>query len=117
MFTIMCLCLQSARLQLSGLISSAQRPHATITIEMLLTHSAGLPREAADWPYWSPPDFKFPTAEGAPRNGQRLLSAPEARKRPLALRPQDGKRPRALQPPRDQGLQQVSVGLRETIGF
>eukprot|EP01043_Picozoa_sp_COSAG02_P019526 COSAG02_NODE_944_length_15732_cov_24.529265_1_plen_325_part_00 len=35
-----------------------QRP---ITIEMLLTHSAGLPREAADAPYWSPPDFKFPS--------------------------------------------------------
>lgn len=37
-----------------------QRP---ITIEMLLTHSAGLPREAADAPYWSPPDFKFPSRD------------------------------------------------------
>lgn len=33
---------------------------ADITIEGLLTHSAGLPREA-DYPYWSGPDFRFPT--------------------------------------------------------
>ena len=33
-----------------------------ITIEGLLTHSSGLPREAA-YPYWSGPDFKFPTHE------------------------------------------------------
>ena len=43
----------------------ALQPHlpdaAPITIEMLLTHSAGLPREAADFAYWSPPDFLFPT--------------------------------------------------------
>lgn len=31
-----------------------------ITIEGLLTHSSGLPREAA-YPYWSGPDFVFPT--------------------------------------------------------
>ena len=37
-----------------------QRP---ITIEMLLTHSSGLPREANDAAYWSPPDFEFPTQE------------------------------------------------------
>lgn len=33
-----------------------------ITIEGILTHSAGLPREA-DWPYWSAPDYIFPTKE------------------------------------------------------
>lgn len=33
-----------------------------ITIEGLLTHSAGLPREAAA-PYWSPPDFPFPSRD------------------------------------------------------
>ena len=33
-----------------------------ITIRSLLTHSSGLPREA-DFPYWSGPDFKFPTKE------------------------------------------------------
>lgn len=33
-----------------------------ITIRGLLTHSAGLPREA-DFPYWSGPDYKFPTKE------------------------------------------------------
>jgi CubicO group peptidase (beta-lactamase class C family) len=31
-----------------------------ITIRSLLTHSSGLPREAA-YPYWSAPDFNFPT--------------------------------------------------------
>lgn len=33
-----------------------------ITIEGLLTHASGLPRES-DSPYWSPPDFRFPTHE------------------------------------------------------
>jgi CubicO group peptidase (beta-lactamase class C family) len=33
-----------------------------ITIRSLLTHSSGLPREA-DFPYWSGPDYKFPTRE------------------------------------------------------
>jgi len=33
-----------------------------ITIRSLLTHSAGLPRES-DYPYWSGPDFPFPTQE------------------------------------------------------
>ncbi len=33
-----------------------------ITIRSLLTHSSGLPREA-DFPYWTGPDYKFPTKE------------------------------------------------------
>lgn len=33
-----------------------------ITIRSLLTHSSGLPREA-DFPYWSGPDYKFPTRD------------------------------------------------------
>ena len=33
-----------------------------ITIEGLLTHASGLPRES-DYPYWSGPDFAFPTHE------------------------------------------------------
>ena len=33
-----------------------------ITVESLLTHSAGLPRES-DLPYWMGPDFPFPTRE------------------------------------------------------
>ena len=38
-------------------------PESTpVTVEGLLTHSAGLPREA-DHPYWSGPDFVFPTKE------------------------------------------------------
>lgn len=35
---------------------------AEITVEGLLTHASGLPRES-DWPYWSAPDFVFPTRE------------------------------------------------------
>jgi CubicO group peptidase (beta-lactamase class C family) len=31
-----------------------------ITIRSLLTHSSGLPRES-DYPYWSPPDYNFPS--------------------------------------------------------
>jgi len=33
-----------------------------ITVRSLLTHSSGLPREAAN-PYWTGPDFPFPTQE------------------------------------------------------
>lgn len=33
-----------------------------ITVEGLLTHSAGLPRES-DYPYWTGPDFDFPTRD------------------------------------------------------
>ena len=33
-----------------------------ITIRSLLTHSSGLPREA-DYPYWTRPDFPFPSLE------------------------------------------------------
>lgn len=40
-----------------------EHPHGPpITVWGLLTHSAGIPREA-DYPYWSPPDFAFPTRE------------------------------------------------------
>ncbi len=34
----------------------------SITVRSLLTHSSGLPREAA-YPYWTGPDFPFPTEE------------------------------------------------------
>lgn len=33
-----------------------------VTIQGILTHSSGLPRES-DFPYWSGPDFPFPTRE------------------------------------------------------
>src|SRR5207249_10130011 len=33
-----------------------------ITVEGLLTHASGLPRES-DYPYWTGPDFPFPTHE------------------------------------------------------
>ena len=32
------------------------------TLRATLTHSAGLPRES-DYPYWMPPDFRFPSSE------------------------------------------------------
>ena len=35
---------------------------APVTVEGLLSHAAGLPRET-DQPYWSAPDFPFPTRE------------------------------------------------------
>lgn len=34
----------------------------TVTLEGLLTHSAGLPRES-DFPYWMGPDYRFPTGD------------------------------------------------------
>jgi len=45
-----------------------------VTIEGILTHSSGLPREA-DAPYWSGPDFPFPTHEQvvAGLSGQEML--------------------------------------------
>jgi len=33
-----------------------------VTVRSLLTHSSGLPRES-NFPYWSPPDFAFPSSE------------------------------------------------------
>jgi CubicO group peptidase (beta-lactamase class C family) len=45
---------------LSGFdIQQAHPDSPAITVEGLLTHSAGLPRESDD-PYWTPPDFPFP---------------------------------------------------------
>jgi CubicO group peptidase (beta-lactamase class C family) len=50
-----------------------------ITIEGLLTHASGLPRES-DYPYWSAPDFHFPTHEQvvARIGTQDALYAPES---------------------------------------
>lgn len=43
-------------------LEQASKDSPDVTIESLLTHSSGLPRES-DQPYWSDPDFKFPTKE------------------------------------------------------
>jgi CubicO group peptidase (beta-lactamase class C family) len=43
-------------------IEQAYEGSGPITIESLLTHSSGLPRES-DYPYWNGPDFPFPTRE------------------------------------------------------
>jgi len=49
-----------------------------VTIEGLLTHASGLPRES-DYPYWSAPDFAFPTHEQivARVSQQNALYTPE----------------------------------------
>ena len=49
-----------------------------VTIEGLLTHASGLPRES-DYPYWSAPDFRFPSREQiiAKIGSQQALYAPE----------------------------------------
>ncbi len=41
-------------------IKNPRPDQEAVTIEGILTHSAGLPREAA-FPYWSAPSFEFPT--------------------------------------------------------
>jgi CubicO group peptidase (beta-lactamase class C family) len=43
-------------------IKRAHPESAEITVEGLLTHASGLPREAA-FPYWSAPNFEFPTRQ------------------------------------------------------
>lgn len=43
-------------------LEQAYEGSAPITVEGILTHSAGLPRES-DHPYWSAPDFPFPSRE------------------------------------------------------
>lgn len=43
-------------------IEQAHPGSGPATIESLLTHSSGLPRES-DFPYWNGPDFPFPTRE------------------------------------------------------
>jgi CubicO group peptidase (beta-lactamase class C family) len=43
-------------------IKRAHPDFGEATIEGLLTHASGLPRES-DYPYWSGPDFAFPTRE------------------------------------------------------
>ena len=49
--------------------------HAPITIRGMLTHSSGLPRES-DFPYWSGPDFEFPSREQViEHDGEEVLHA------------------------------------------
>jgi CubicO group peptidase (beta-lactamase class C family) len=54
-----------------------QEGEGEVTIEGLLTHSAGLPRES-EHAYWSAPDFAFPSREEVMRTvgGQEPLYAP-----------------------------------------
>ena len=49
-----------------------------VTVEGILTHASGLPREAA-YPYWSAPSFEFPTREQIIKavSGQEMLYRPE----------------------------------------
>lgn len=43
-------------------LAADERESVPVTLRGLLTHSAGLPRESAH-PYWTGPDFPFPTRE------------------------------------------------------
>jgi CubicO group peptidase (beta-lactamase class C family) len=43
-------------------IADAHPGSAPVTVAGILSHAAGLPRES-DHPYWSAPDFRFPTRE------------------------------------------------------
>jgi CubicO group peptidase (beta-lactamase class C family) len=43
-------------------IAQAHESSGPVTIEGLMTHSSGLPRES-DYPYWIGPDFPFPTRD------------------------------------------------------
>ena len=43
-------------------LEDAHPDDEAVTVRGLLTHSAGLPRES-DFPYWTDPDYPFPTSE------------------------------------------------------
>jgi CubicO group peptidase (beta-lactamase class C family) len=45
-----------------GRIEDAHPDDEPVTVRRLLTHSSGLPRES-DFPYWTDPDYPFPTSE------------------------------------------------------
>ena len=51
-----------------------------VTVEGVLTHASGIPRES-DFPYWSSPDFRFPTREEIVERvgSQEALYEPESR--------------------------------------
>jgi CubicO group peptidase (beta-lactamase class C family) len=50
-----------------------------VTVEGILTHASGLPRES-DYPYWSAPEFKFPSHEEVVSRiaDQEALDTPES---------------------------------------
>src|SRR5258708_1876414 len=48
-------------------IKQQYKDSGPITIRSLLTHSSGLPRES-DYPYWTGPDFPFPTSQQVTEN-------------------------------------------------
>mgnify|MGYP003321896268 FL=1 len=55
-------------------VARPNEENTPITIESLLTHSSGLPRES-DFPYWSPPDYRFPDHDEVKErlSGQSML--------------------------------------------
>ena len=59
-------------------IEPSESESADVTVEGLLTHASGLPREL-DYPYWTGPDFPFPTREQVVErvSSQRMLYAAE----------------------------------------
>ena len=59
-------------------IKNPRPDQEAVTVEGILTHAAGLPREAA-YPYWSAPSFEFPTREQIINavSSQEMLYRPE----------------------------------------
>ena len=55
-------------------IKPAEGESEAVTVEGLLTHASGLPRES-DYPYWTGPEFAFPTRDQiiARVSGQQML--------------------------------------------
>ena len=62
-----------------GELQDAHPDDEPVTLRRVLTHSAGLPRES-DSPYWSGPDFDFPTREELRRTlGEQSTLYPSGR--------------------------------------
>ncbi len=59
-------------------IKNPRPEQEAVTVEGILTHAAGLPREAA-YPYWSAPSYEFPTREQIINavSSQEMLYRPE----------------------------------------
>lgn len=59
-------------------IKNPKPEDGAVTVEGILTHAAGLPREAA-YPYWSAPAFEFPTRDQiiSAVSSQEMLYRPE----------------------------------------
>ncbi len=76
-------------------IKPAEGESEAVTVEGLLTHASGLPRES-DYPYWTGPEFAFPTRDQiiARVSGQQMLYPAETFWQYLQSRADPGRRGR-----------------------